>query len=183
MTGVRYRSAEILRHLHAIDALIRGVWNDRKIILVRARNSRRRPARKDTHDFELVRADTDRLADRIDASVLKEQLIRGVAEHRHLAAVLDFGPAEEPTCSDGNVVCPRRIVLPCRKSSIALVFWSRYEMRRVNDRARTRTDDRGRPVRDVDASSNASASAIVSVGRLISSENSRPLAKLVIPNR
>ena len=55
------------------------------------------PRGEHADDHELIAADANRLADRIDARFLEQQLIRAVAEHGDIVAVLDFHSAEKPS--------------------------------------------------------------------------------------
>ena len=86
----------------AEDALVRGVRDDDEVVLAEAEAAGGRPLVEHADDLEPLGADAHELADRIDAVRLEQQLVRGVAEHDHVAAVLQFGAVEVPAGEDRN---------------------------------------------------------------------------------
>jgi hypothetical protein len=65
---------------------------------------RRRTLREHADDRVLEGADPNLLADRVDAELLEQGVVRVVAEDHDAAAVFDFGRREEPPEGDGYEV-------------------------------------------------------------------------------
>ena len=76
--------------------LVGRVRNDDEVVLAEVEAADARPLVEDADDREALGADAHRLADRIGAGRREQRLIRRVAEHDDVLAVLHFGAGEEP---------------------------------------------------------------------------------------
>ena len=169
---------------HAEDALVRRVGNDHEVILTRIEVARRRPFAEHAHHRELVGAHAHRLPDGIDALLFEQQLVArcGRARRRCVRCCTSV-PLRNLPGSDRNAraLCEilRRAEHEHRPGLLVRVEDAPLG-RGTGSHADLDVDDTGAwspapRVRGRPTPSDA--------GRLISSENSRPLAKLVTPNR